>query len=95
MEVITIESEEFKQIIKEISEIKSELLENEKQAQSAKWLDNDELSALLKVTKRTLQTYRDEGKISFSQIGSKIYYSASDIEEFFRSHYKKAFKYKS
>ena len=34
----------------------------------------------------------DEGKISFSQIGSKIYYKMKDVEVLLDKNYNKAFK---
>ena len=37
------------------------------------FLDNQEFLLLIKISKRTAQTWRDEGKISFSQVGNKIY----------------------
>lgn len=94
MNVITIDSEAFKQFMKELAEIKASLNDRNNQALSIKRIDNVELAKLLKVDKRTLQTYRREGKIAFSQIGPKIYYRMEDIEEFFAKHYNTAFKYK-
>ena len=95
MEVITIESEAFKEILNQLEAIREEVKRSSQHLPVAdKWLDNDEVAALLKVTKRTLQTYRDHGEISFSQKGSKIYYRTSDIEEFLLKHHHKAFKYK-
>ena len=46
----------------------------------------------MKISKRTAQTWRDEGKISFSQVGNKIYYKLNDVEELLKKHYIKAFK---
>jgi DNA-binding transcriptional regulator PaaX len=43
------------------------------------FLDNQN-SCTIKISKRTAQTWRDEGKISFSQ-GNKIYYKLSDVEK--------------
>ena len=37
------------------------------------WLDIPKVCAILKISKRTLQTYRDNGILSFSQHGTKIY----------------------
>lgn len=34
----------------------------------------------MNISQRTLQTYRDTGKISFSRINHKTYYKVSDIE---------------
>ena len=47
-----------------------------------KWLDNCETCRLLNVSARTMQTYRDTGKLPYSQINGKIYYKASDVETF-------------
>lgn len=93
MEVITMESDAFKQILRQLEEIKLGLDKKAKQSPlSNSWLDNNEVCALLKISKRTLQSYRDEGDIPFSQIGAKIYYQASDIEAFLKKHYKKSFR---
>lgn len=56
------------------------------------YLDNQEFLMKMKISKRTAQTWRDEGKVSFSQVGSKIYYKLSDIEELLEKHYVRAFK---
>ena len=45
-----------------------------------------EACALLQVSKRTLQKYRDEGMIPFTQVRSKIYFRDTDIEEFLAKH---------
>ena len=46
-----------------------------------KWLDHQEVCQILGISKRTLQSYRDTGKIPFSIIGHKCYYKESDIAE--------------
>jgi excisionase family DNA binding protein len=92
MQVITIESEAFKKLTDSIEEIKTKLSENQKNTPlSETWLDNQEVCKLLYISPRTLQSYRDNGKIPFSQQGSKIYYKASDIDEFLENSYNKAF----
>ena len=45
-----------------------------------KWLDNQEVCEILGISKRTLQTYRDNGTLSYTQIGHKMYYRPEDIE---------------
>ena len=51
------------------------------------WLTGDDLCKLLRVSKRTLQNYRDKRVIPFSQIGRKIYYKYSDIVDYLELHY--------
>ena len=53
-----------------------------------KWLDNCETCRLLNVSARTMQTYRDTGKLPYSQINNKIYYKISDVETFMQNHVK-------
>ena len=55
------------------------------------WLDISETCMLLRISKRTLQSYRDKGILTFSQIGGKIYFRSVDIEKHLESHLVKAF----
>lgn len=48
----------------------------------------DEVCRLLNVSARTMQTYRDTGKLPYSQINNKIYYKVSDVETFMQNHVK-------
>jgi excisionase family DNA binding protein len=90
MNVITIESEAFQQIVRSLEAIK-EKLNKEKGTTPLQevWMDNQDVCELLHISKRTLQHYRDSGKLPFSQIGAKIYYKASDIDAFLQSNYSK------
>lgn len=45
-----------------------------------KWLDNQEVCEILNISKRTLQTYRDNGALAHTQIGHKMYYRPEDVE---------------
>lgn len=45
-----------------------------------KWLDNQEVCEILDISKRTLQTYRDNGTLAFSQIGHKMFYRPEDVQ---------------
>lgn len=45
-------------------------------------IDNAEFCKKLRISRRTAQSWRDKGKITFSQIGSKIFYQISDVQEF-------------
>lgn len=92
MNVITIESEAFQRIMNKMEGIENRFQEMAKKAMnpmSETWLDNQEVCDLLKISKRTLQTYRDESMLPYSQINHKIYYRVSDIERFLKKHYTK------
>ncbi|PLX07664.1 MAG: DNA-binding protein [Marinilabiliales bacterium] len=92
MNVITIESDAFKQIMDKLQSLESKFIELKMEAitpLSEKWMDNQDVLLLLKISKRTLQSYRDTNKIPYSQIGHKIYYKASDVEKFLKKNYNK------
>jgi 3-methyladenine DNA glycosylase Tag len=91
MEVVTIQSQAYQEIVGKLDAINIRLNAKEKEPKE-KWLDNQELMQLLKISKRTAQHYRDSGLISFSQVGNKIYYRLSDVETLLNKHYNKAFK---
>lgn len=95
MEVITIESDAFLEIVGKLKELSDKFTKLEFDAKyplSEKWLDNQDVMQLLNVSKRTLQTYRDENMIAFSQVGNKMYYKTTDIEAFLKNNYNKAKK---
>ncbi|CDN31342.1 hypothetical protein BN938_1249 [Mucinivorans hirudinis] len=46
-----------------------------------RWLDNQDVCQILQISLRTLQTYRDNRTLPYSQIGHKIYYRADDVAE--------------
>lgn len=45
-----------------------------------KWLDNQEVCGILNISKRTLQTMRDNGTLSYTQINHKMFYKPEDVE---------------
>jgi hypothetical protein len=81
MEIIAIEKRTFEQMMQSfesfVGQVK-ELCENNRNTEQ--WLNNEEVCGLLKISKRTLQSYRDNGIIPFSQIEHKCYYRVSDVE---------------
>jgi len=101
MEVITIESQAFSKLLNNLEtltlEIRSQNLNSkpkedltlpkDKIAFGDKWLDNEDVCKLLRVTKRTLQNYRDNFVLPYSQIGKKILYKASDVQKLLEKNY--------
>ena len=47
-----------------------------------------ELSKKLKLSRRSLQDYRDEGRIPYIKLGGKILYRSSDIEKLLEGGYR-------
>lgn len=93
MEVITISSDAFQQILTKIDGLGDKLEKTVKtQPLTDNWLDIQEVCWLLKISKRTLQYYRDNKVLPYSQIGGKIYFKAADIDEHLQTHYNKSLK---
>jgi hypothetical protein len=82
MEIINIETrtfeamtERFKQFVQRVNN-----LCRPQSRELKKWLDNQEVCIILNISKRTLQTYRDNGTLPYSQINHKVYYKPEDVE---------------
>lgn len=57
-----------------------------------RFLTDREVSVRLKVSRRTLQDYRNTGMIAYYQLGGKILYKESDIERMLAANYREAFR---
>jgi len=93
MNAVILTQEQYNDIITRIDEIKSEIKSTTK-TNSDEFVDNADFIQLMKISKRTSQAWRDEGKIAFSQVGGKIYYKMSDVQELLNHNYNPAFKKK-
>lgn len=82
MEVVIIERKAFEALMMDVSSLTEKvnrLCGREKDRRMAKWMDNEEVCRLLRLSPRTLQTMRDKGLIACSQIGKKFYYRREDV----------------
>ena len=83
MEIIAIEKRTFELMMQRFENFTKQVNALCGQNRNAdNWLDNRHVCELLKISLRTLQTYRDTGVLPYSQIGRKCYYKASDIKQF-------------
>ena len=57
-----------------------------------RFLTDKEVSAWLKVSRRTMQDYRNNGMVSYYQLGGKILYKESDIEKMVMGGYQNAYR---
>ena len=83
MEVVIIERKAFEALMMDVSSLTEKvnrLCGRESDRRMAKWMDNEEVCRLLRLSPRTLQTMRDKGLIACSQIGKKFYYRREDVE---------------
>ena len=57
-----------------------------------RFFTDKEVSARLKVSRRTLQDNRNEGRIAYILLGGKILYRESDIEKMLLDGYRSAYR---
>jgi carbamoylphosphate synthase small subunit len=82
MEIVNIEARTFEAMMIRFDALEQKMnsLHSEQDKSLKKWLDNQDVCLILNISKRTLQTYRDNGTVAYSQINHKIYYKPNDIE---------------
>ena len=95
-QLITSENERIKTLFRSLDKISSSL---ERLFSSRKptlngesFYTDEELSKKLKVSRSSLQDYRDEGRIPYIKLGGKILYRASDIEKLLQDAYREKFR---
>lgn len=83
MEIINVERKAFEAMVKRIEELtqKVETMYRNSSKEKIQWLDGQDVCSMLRISPRTLQTYRDKGILSYSQINHKIFYKILDIEK--------------
>ena len=82
MEIVNIEARTFEAMMTRFDALEQKMnsLHSEQDKSLKTWLDNQDVCLILNISKRTLQTYRDNGMLPYSQINHKIYYKPNDIK---------------
>ena len=91
MNAIILSSDQFDQLVQRLEEIQCSISQKQGKQEEI-FLDNQQFLQLMNISKRTAQSWRDEGIISFSQVGSKIYYQMSDVQKLLEKHRRNAFR---
>jgi excisionase family DNA binding protein len=78
MEAIIIPKDQFQALLARLEKMQQIV---EKLSPERNFIDNAEFARIMGISKRTAQTWRDEKRISFSQVGAKIYYRREDVEQ--------------
>ena len=88
-EVITHKHEWVRGLFSELDRITKDVAtmadENQPLLGGEHYLTDRELSQRLKISRRTLQDYRNNGILPYRQLGGKILYRESDIERVLQS----------
>ena len=53
--------------------------------------NNKEINPVLGVNEKLLRRFRYDGKLSYTKVGDKYWYTQNDIDEFMVKHHRKAF----
>jgi hypothetical protein len=83
MEIISIEARTYEAMMSRFEQFarKVELLCDRHQEKTLKqWMDNHDVCITLNISPRTLQTYRDNGTLPYSQVNHKMYYRPEDVQ---------------
>lgn len=89
MDMIMIEKSDFDKLAGRIEEIAEHIRKGGSGKTSGgadRWISGREATEMLGVSPRTLQRYRDSGRIQFSKIGRNCLYRVSDIERALEAH---------
>lgn len=80
MEVITIESQAYRELVSKINTIAKFVVEHQPtENHDEEWVDGYEVCTFLKISERTLQRLRSRGMITYSLISGKTYYKIAEI----------------
>ena len=69
-----------------IERIENLILLNARNTRNEEWLSGKDVVEMLGISSRTLQNWRDQNAIRYSQIGDIIRYKKTDIDEFLDEH---------
>ena len=83
MEVISIERSTYEELLTSFNSFVTKMKEMASRGNDkglGDWLDNQDVCQMLNISPRTLQTFRDNGTLAYSQINRKVYYKPEDVE---------------
>lgn len=82
MEIITIDSKAYKELIEKIDSIANYIrnTQNSSEEIDEVWVDSYEVCTFLRISERTLQRLRTNNLISYSVLSGKTYYNIGEIK---------------
>lgn len=95
-QLITSENERIKSFFRSLERLSSSLerlfSSRKSTLNGESFYTDEELSKKLKISRRCLQDYRDEGRIPYIKLGGKILYRASDIKQLLEDNYREKYR---
>lgn len=83
MEIVSIEKRTFEAMVARFDHFVSRMeaiCHKTGEKRMSEWMDNQDVCRMLNISPRTLQTLRDNGTLSYSQINHKMYYRPEDVQ---------------
>lgn len=84
MEIINIEARTFEAMMERFEVFVQELnkfCHKYSSQRLEKWLDGQEVCMVLNISKRKLQTLRENGSLAYTKVEHKFFYKPSDVEK--------------
>jgi hypothetical protein len=75
LEILAEAQQEFQQIVAVVKTIHEDML----RPKLPEWLNGEEVCRYLRISRRTLQNYRANSIVHFSQLGGKLYYKRDEV----------------
>ena len=88
MQIYVIEKSAFDKLVAKIEELETRFNLPPSDLPFDKLYQPDEVCTILGVGRRTLENYRNQGRLAFIKLGRKVMYRAADIEVFLSENYK-------
>ena len=85
-----VESVEINALLGELDNIEA-CLDRVSGPTELKVYNKNEICSVLGVNEKQLRDYRFKGKLSYTKVGDKYWYTQDDIDEFMAKHHRKAF----
>jgi len=84
MEIVNVEAKTFEAMLSKFENFAKRMEHLCRQygdKDMSEWLDSQDVCQVLNISKRTLQTLRDNGTLAYTQINHKFFYKLADVEK--------------
>lgn len=82
----------FENLDKQLNSVKETIENNPPILDGERYLTNNDVANMLHISLRTLQDWRDNGRIAYIQISGKVLYKESDVRKLLEDNYSSILK---
>ena len=91
-QTVTVEMDKFNKLVECVYALADEVRSMRSLCQSSTVIyTNKTIKEVLGIQDKLLKKYRDDGLLSFHQVGDKFWYTHDDVQQFLSKHYYPAF----